>query len=179
MGKKILLVTSEPLSASDAGTLVADFGGPGTEYVIAVPAKVVDTGNPSLFSSNAVTNMPGDPSLAMVPDDLPGAQGGLAGDAVQNDFGQRGAIEAEAIAGSASDALRALGATAAGSSLSEHELAANLGDAAVSNQVDEVVVMVGHLAVSRVFGADLASRIERHLKAVGSTITTVREHRHS
>ena len=178
MGKKILLVTSHPLSEHDASALVTDFGAAGTEYVIAVPAKVIDTGNPSLFSTNALTSVHGDPSMPIPDDDTPGAQGGLAGDPVQTDYGQRGAVEGEAIAGSAADALRALGATAAGSSLSDHNLAAELSGAAIRHEVDEVVVMTGHTGVTHVFGADLASRIEHHLKESGSTIATVREHRH-
>jgi hypothetical protein len=178
MGKKILLVTSHPLSSTDAASLVGDFGGPGTEYLIAVPAKVTDTGNPSLLSSNAGTPSHGDPTLASVRGDFPGAQGGSAGNPAQIDYGQQSAVEAEAIAGSASDALRGLGATASGYSLSDKDVAAHMADAAVEQKVDEVVVMAGHTGLTHVLGADLAARIEHHLKAAGSPITTVRQHRH-
>ncbi len=178
MGQKILLVTSHPLSSTDAASLVGAFGGPDTEYVIAVPAKVIDTGNPSLFSSNAVTASQGDPALASIRDDFSGAQGGLAGDPVQNDFGQQAGVEAEAIAGSASDALRSLGATASGYSLSDKDVAAHIADAAVHQKVDEVVVMAGHTGLTHAMGADLAARIEHQLKDAGSSIATVRQHRH-
>jgi hypothetical protein len=178
MGQKILLVTSHPLSSADAASLVGAFGGPDTEYVIAVPAKVIDTGNPSLFSSNAVTASQGDPSLASVRGDFPGAQGGSVGDPVQIDYGQQSAVEAEAIAGSASDSLRGLGAVASGFSLSDKDVAAHIADAAVHQKVDEVVVMSGHTGLTHAMGADLAARIEHHLKAAGSSIATVRQHRH-
>jgi len=179
MGKKILLVTAQPLSTTDAENLVKDFGAADTEFVIAVPAKVVDTGSPSLLSGNTANPGTDGTQIGTVRDNLPGAQGGLAGDPGRVNYGERGAVEAEAIAGSASAALFAAGASANGHSLPEHDLAAHLSDAAIANDVDEVVVMVGLSGLGRVFGADLTSRIERHLKASGSKIPAVREHRHS
>jgi hypothetical protein len=147
---KILLVTSHPLSDADGQALVADFGSVGTEYVITVPARIHDTSGPTLMSANQSSTDDG-----------------------------RFAVEAEAIAGSASDVLRTHGAVASGTSVSDHDLAATLSEQALSEGVDTVVVMTGHASgIGHLVKADLAAQIEHHLKESGSTLSTVREHRH-
>ena len=71
MGKKILLVTAQPLSTTDAENLVKDFGAADTEFVIAVPAKVVDTGSPSLLSGNTANPGTDGTQIGTVRDNLP------------------------------------------------------------------------------------------------------------
>ena len=147
---KILLVTSHPLTDADATSLVAEFGGSGTEYLVVVPARLHDVSSPTLLSAHQTPTEEG-----------------------------RAGVEAEAIAGGASEALHAHGAAASGKSIADHDLAATISSEAVDADVDVVAVMTGHSAgVGHLLQADLTSRIERHLKQAGSAITTVREHRH-
>jgi hypothetical protein len=148
---KILLVTSHPLSDTDAASLTAEFGTADTEYLVVVPARIHDTSGPTLMSANQAPSDDG-----------------------------RFAVEAEAIAGSASDALRAQGAGAvSGTSVSVHDLPATVSDQAISEGVDHVVVMTGHASgLGHLVKADLAAQIERHLEGANSSIATVREHRH-
>lgn len=147
---KILLVTSHPLSDTDASSLVAEFGAEGTEYVIVVPARLHDTSGPTLMSAN------------QAPTD-----------------GGRFAEEAEAIAGSASSALHAAGATASGSSVSDHDLAATISEQAIAAGADRVVIMTGHASgIGHLVKADLAAHVQHQLSAAGSPIEAVREHRH-
>jgi nucleotide-binding universal stress UspA family protein len=147
---KILLVTSHPLSDADAASLVAEFGGAGTDYHILVPARIHDTSGPTLMSANQSPT----------------------------DDGRFG-VEAEAIAGSATDALHAAGAIASGTSVSDHDLVETISERAIAAGADRVVIMTGHASgIGHLLKADLAAQVQHHLSAAGSPIDTVREHRH-
>jgi len=148
---KILLVTSHPLSDTDAASLAETFGSADTEYLVVVPARLHDTSGPTLMSANQAET-----------------------------DGGRFAVEAEAIAGSACDTLRAHGVgTTSGTSVSVHDLPETVSQQAISEGVDTVVVMTGHSSgLGHLVKADLASKVEHHLTEANSTITAVREHRH-
>ncbi len=149
----VIVVTTHPLTAEDAGGLVDIAGGDAgkANFYLAVPEE------PTAASMDAVMSDWGAGVTAGR-----GAAQTVTPETMQNP----GAIaehEAEKVLADSIQALTDAGATAEGVVTPTHPLE-SIGDLVAHHKPDDVVVMVRHHHLSELTASDLAAKIRRHFK---------------
>lgn len=150
MGKTVLVITENPLSAADVAELTAGTGvSLGQRFVVAVPQQA------TARSTSAVID-----DLGM---DMAAARGEefVNVPQVQPDPAEVAYEDAAGVLDAAVAALTGAGFAATGQVTPQHPLE-TVGDLIQAEDVDEVVVMVRHQGLGAALHTDLAARIERH-----------------
>lgn len=149
MGKTVLLITEEPLSAADVAELTAGVGaGSGERFVVAVPQHAT-----ARSTSSVIDDLGMDIAAARGEDFVNVPE-------LQTDPSAVALEDAEQVLDSVVAALAHAGVEASGQVTPRHPLE-TVGDLIEAEGVDEVVVTVRHPQLTAALHADLAARIER------------------